>query len=573
MANTLKLPVGIDDFRKLRESHFYYVDKTRLIEQLLLNWSEVTFFTRPRRFGKTLNMSMLKSFFDIGTDEALFDGLYISGNKELCDEYMGKYPVIFLSLKGVEGLTYEEAFEAFVRIMGKEVNRVSFLADSDKLTQIEREQYKGLTIMKNGRLAFDKEKLISSLQLLSQLLYKHYGKKTVILIDEYDVPLDKAFQNGYYNEMVSLIRGLFGQALKTNEFLQFAVLTGCLRISKESIFTGLNNFKVMSITDSRFDEQFGFTDEEVRKLLSDYGMDSHFDEVKEWYDGYHFGRADVYCPWDVINHADHLRDDGDAKPQTYWINSSGNSLVRRLINRADSSTKDEIERLIAGEAIEKVIRQDLTYDEIENSIDNIWSVLFTTGYLTKVGEVKLADSESYAYKLIIPNKEVREVFVLQIQEWFKAVVANDNDTMKLLSKAILDKDETILARQLNIVMGRMISILDTKAPDDMKENFYHGLLLGLLRGSNPEWLIRSNRESGDGFSDILIKPENPDLGIVIEVKYAKEFKKLDAACDAAMAQIKEKRYDETLRDEGRCDILAYGIAFCRKRCRVAGERL
>lgn len=573
MANSLKLPVGIDDFRKLRESHFYYVDKTRLIEQLLLNWSEVTLFTRPRRFGKTLNMSMLKSFFDIGTDETLFDGLYISGNKELCDEYMGKYPVIFLSLKGVEGLTYEEAFEAFVRIMGKEVNRVSFLADSDKLTQIEREQYKGLTIMKNGRLAFDKEKLVSSLQLLSQLLYKHYGKKAVILIDEYDVPLDKAFQNGYYNEMVSLIRGLFGQALKTNEFLQFAVLTGCLRISKESIFTGLNNFKVMSITDSRFDEQFGFTDEEVRKLLSDYGMDSHFDEVKEWYDGYHFGRADVYCPWDVINHADHLRDDSDAKPQTYWINSSGNSLVRRLINRADSSTKDEIERLIAGEAIEKVIRQDLTYDEIENSIDNIWSVLFTTGYLTKVGEVKLADSESYAYKLVIPNKEVREVFVLQIQEWFKAVVANDNDTMKLLSKAILDKDETILARQLNIVMGRMISILDTKAPDDMKENFYHGLLLGLLRGSNPDWLIKSNRESGDGFSDILIKPENPDLGIVIEVKYAKEFKGLDAACDSAMAQIKEKRYDETLRDEGRCDILAYGIAFCRKRCRVVGEKL
>ncbi len=573
MASTMKLPVGIDDFRKLRESHFYYVDKTRLIEQLLLNWSEVTLFTRPRRFGKTLNMSMLKSFFDIGTDKALFDGLYISGNKELCDEYMGKYPVIFLSLKGVEGLTYEEAFEAFVRIMGKEVNRVSFLADSDKLTQIEREQYKGLTIMKNGRLAFDKEKLISSLQLLSQLLYKHYGKKVVILIDEYDVPLDKAFQNGYYNEMVSLIRGLFGQALKTNEFLQFAVLTGCLRISKESIFTGLNNFKVMSITDSRFDEQFGFTDEEVRKLLSDYGMDSHFDEVKEWYDGYHFGKADVYCPWDVINHADHLRDDSDAKPQTYWINSSGNSLVRRLINRADSSTKDEIERLIAGEAIEKVIRQDLTYDEIENSIDNIWSVLFTTGYLTKIGEVKLADSESYAYKLVIPNKEVREVFVLQIQEWFKAVVANDNDTMKLLSKAILDKDETILARQLNIVMGRMISILDTKAPDDMKENFYHGLLLGLLRGSNPDWLIKSNRESGDGFSDILIKPENPDLGIVIEVKYAKEFKGLDAACDAAMAQIKQKSYDETLRDEGRCDILAYGIAFCRKRCKVAGEKL
>ena len=551
MANTLKLPVGIDDFRKLRESHFYYVDKTRLIEQLLLNWSEVTLFTRPRRFGKTLNMSMFKSFFDIGTDKALFDGLYISGNKELCDEYMGKYPVIFLSLKGVEGSSFDDARYMITELIGKEAERFRFLERSETLSENDKDRYRAIISQCDGKYMMDAQLLVSSLQSLSQLLCTHYGKKTIILIDEYDVPLDKAFQNGYYKEMVSLIRGLFGQALKTNEFLQFAVLTGCLRISKESIFTGLNNFKVLSITDSRFDEQFGFTDCEVKKLLSDYGMDSHFDEIKEWYDGYHFGRADVYCPWDVINHVDHLRDDSKAKPQTYWINSSGNSLVRRLINRADSSTKDEI----------------------ENSIDNIWSVLFTTGYLTKIGEVKLPDSESYAYKLVIPNKEVREVFVLQIQEWFKAVVANDNDTMKLLSKAILDKDETILARQLNIVMGRMISILDTKAPDDMKENFYHGLLLGLLRGSNPDWLIKSNRESGDGFSDILIKPENPDLGIVIEVKYAKEFKGLDAACDAAMAQIKQKRYDETLRDEGRCDILAYGIAFCRKRCRVAGEKL
>ena len=573
MANTLKLPVGLDDFRKLRESHFYYVDKTRLIEQLLLNWSEVTLFTRPRRFGKTLNMSMLKSFFDIGTDKALFDGLYISGNKELCDEYMGKYPVIFLSLKGVEGSSFDNARYMITEIIGKEAERFRFLECSEALSENDKDRYRAIISQCDGKYMMDAQLLVSSLQSLSQLLCTHYGKKTIILIDEYDVPLDKAFQNGYYKEMVSLIRGLFGQALKTNEFLQFAVLTGCLRISKESIFTGLNNFKVMSIIDSRFDEQFGFTDSEVKKLLSDYGMDFHFDEVKEWYDGYHFGKADVYCPWDVINHVDHLRDDSDAKPQTYWINSSGNSLVRRLINRADSSTKDEIERLIAGEAIEKVIRLDLTYDEIDNTIDNIWSVLFTTGYLTKIGEVKLPDSESYAYRLVIPNKEVREVFVLQIQEWFKAVVANDNDTMKLLSKAILDKDETILARQLNIVMGRMISILDTKAPDDMKENFYHGLLLGLLRGSNPDWLIKSNRESGDGFSDILIKPENPDLGIVIEVKYAKEFKGLDAACDAAMAQIKEKKYDETLRDEGRCDILAYGIAFCRKRCRVAGEKL
>ena len=573
MASTLKLPVGIDDFRKLRESSFYYVDKTRLIEQLLLNWSEVTLFTRPRRFGKTLNMSMLKSFFEIGTDKSLFDGLYISGNKELCDEYMGKYPVIFLSFKGVEGLTYDEAFDAFVRVIGKEISRVSFLADSDKLTMLEREQYKGLTIIEDGNFVFSKDKLISSLQLLSQMLYKHYDQKVVILIDEYDVPLDKAFQNGYYKEMVSLIRGLFGQALKTNEFLQFAVLTGCLRVSKESIFTGLNNFEINSIVDIDHDEQFGFTDDEVIKLLSDYDRSERYPDVKEWYDGYHFGNADIYCPWDVINFAKKLVSDPSARPSAFWINSSGNDMVKRFVDKADQTTRDEIEKLVAGGFVEKQLRLDLTYDEVDNTIDNLWSVLFTTGYLTKIGEVKVPDSESYAYKLVIPNKEVREVFILQIQEWFKAVVVNDDDTMKLLSKAILDKDDKQIARQLNIVMSRMISILDTKAPDAMKENFYHGLLLGLLRGSNPGWLIKSNRESGDGFSDILIKPEDPDAGIVIEVKYAKEMKELDAACEAAMAQIKDKRYDESLRDEGRCDILAYGIAFCRKRCRVVGECL
>ena len=573
MASTLKLPVGIDDFRKLRESDFYYVDKTRLIEQLLLNWSEVTLFTRPRRFGKTLNMSMLKNFFEIGTDKSLFDGLYISGNKVLCDEHMGKYPVIFLSFKGVEGLTYDEAFDAFVRVIGKEISRVSFLADSDKLTMLEREQYKGLTIIEDGSFVFSKDKLISSLQLLSQLLYKHYGQKVVILIDEYDVPLDKAFQNGYYKEMVSLIRGLFGQALKTNEFLQFAVLTGCLRVSKESIFTGLNNFEINSIVDIDHDEQFGFTDDEVMKLLLDYDRSERYPDVKEWYDGYHFGNADIYCPWDVINFAKKLVSDPLARPSAFWINSSGNDMVKRFVDKADQTTRDEIEKLVAGGFVEKQLRLDLTYDEIDNTIDNLWSVLFTTGYLTKIGEVKLLDSESYAYRLVIPNKEVREVFILQIQEWFKAVVANENDTMKLLSRAILDKDEKQIARQLNIVMSRMISILDTKAPDDMKENFYHGLLLGLLRGSNPDWLIKSNRESGDGFSDILIEPEDPDAGIVIEVKYAKEMKELDAACETAMAQIRDKRYDETLRDEGRCDILAYGIAFCRKRCRVVGEKL
>ena len=573
MANNLKLPVGIDDFRKLRESDFYYVDKTRLIEQLLLNWSEVTLFTRPRRFGKTLNMSMLRSFFEIGTDKSLFDGLYISGNKALCDEHMGKYPVIFLSFKSVEGRSFDDARYMITELIGIEAERFSFLEDSEYLSENEKKRYKAIIALKDGANAMDEKALVSSLQILSQLLYKHFGQKTVILIDEYDVPLDKAFQNGYYKEMVSLIRGLFGKALKTNEFLQFAVLTGCLRVSKESIFTGLNNFEINSIVDIDHDEQFGFTDDEVMKLLSDYDRSERYPDVKEWYDGYHFGNADIYCPWDVINFVKKLVSDPSARPSAFWINSSGNDMVKRFVDKADQTTRDEIEKLVAGGFVEKQLRLDLTYDEIDNTIDNLWSVLFTTGYLTKIGEVKVPDSESYAYRLVIPNKEVREVFVLQIQEWFKAVVANENDTMKLLSKAIIDKDEQQIARQLNIVMSRMISILDTKAPDDMKENFYHGLLLGLLRGSNPDWLIKSNRESGDDFSDILIKPEDPDAGIIIEVKYAKEMKELDTACEAAMAQIKDKRYDEALRDEGRCDILAYGIAFCRKRCRVVGEKL
>ena len=565
MASTLKLPVGIENFEEIRKLGFYYIDKTRLIEQLLQGWGKVTLFTRPRRFGKTLNMSMLKSFFEIGTDKTLFEGLYISGNKALCDEHMGKYPVIFLSLKGVEGLEFASAKRMLCTIIDREIDRHYYLKTSDALTDEDRTLF---TKMLHGQ----EDNIEDSIRMLSQLLYKHYGQKVVILIDEYDVPLDKAFQNGYYKEMVSLIRGLFGQALKTNEFLQFAVLAGCLRVSKESIFTGLNNFEINSIVDIDHDEQFGFTDDEVMKLLLDYDRSERYPDAKEWYDGYHFGNADIYCPWDVINFAKKLVSDPSARPSAFWINSSGNDMVKRFVDKADQTTRDEIEKLVAGGFVEKQLRLDLTYDEIDNTIDNLWSVLFTTGYLTKIGEVKVPDSESYAYKLVIPNKEVREVFILQIQEWFKAVVANDDDTMKLLSKAILDKDDKQIARQLNIVMSRMISILDTKASDAMKENFYHGLLLGLLRGSNPDWLIKSNRESGDGFSDILIKPEDPDAGIVIEVKYAKEMKDLDAACEAAMAQIKDKRYDEALRDEGRCDILAYGIAFCRKRCRVVGEK-
>ena len=565
MSGNLKLPVGIDDFRKIRECGFYYVDKTKLVEQLMQNWGEVNLFTRPRRFGKTLNMSMLRSFFEIGTDKSLFDGLYISRNKELCDMHMGKYPVISITLKGIEGMTFEEARNMLKIILKNEARRHYYLKNSDRLTNDDKQQYEQI-------LLGTSENTADSLRLLSQLLFLHYDKKVVILIDEYDVPLDKAFQNGYYSEMTSLIRGILGQALKTNDYLQFAVLTGCLRISKESIFTGLNNFKVLSIADARFDEQFGFTDSEVRDILEEYGVSDKISEVKDWYDGYRFGKADVYCPWDVINYVDHLQADPNARPQAYWINSSGNGLVRRLINIADESTKDEIERLIAGETIEKAIRLELTYDEIDNSIDNIWSVLFTTGYLTNAGEIELPGGGGYGYRLVIPNKEVRQVFVSQIQEWFRQTVTYDDGSVQDLCEAFMAGDTDKIQSNLNMILIKTISVLDTKARDDQKENFYHGLLLGLLR-SKPDWRIKSNRESGDGFSDISIEPTIPEKGIVVEVKYSNTISGLDDACGKAMKQIRDRRYDEALREDGRDDIIAYGIAFCRKRCKVVCEKI
>ena len=463
MNDTLKLPVGIDDFKKIREAGFYYVDKTKLIEQLLQSWGEVTLFTRPRRFGKTLNMSMLKSFFEIGAEKSLFQGLYISEKEKLCAEYMGKYPVIFLSLKGVEGLHFADAQKMLMTIINNEVRRHYYLKTSDKLTVEDRKQFEKMLLNEDVNL-------VDSLRLLSQLLYLHYDQKVVILIDEYDVPLDKAFKNGYYQEMVSLIRGLFGQALKTNEFLQFAVLTGCLRVSKESIFTGLNNFEINSIVDIEHEEGFGFTDAEVMQMLKYYHCTNRYSDIKEWYDGYHFGNADIYCPWDVINFVKKLLTDSNAKPSAFWINSSGNDLVKLFVDKADQSTKDEIERLVAGESVTKRIRLDLTYDEIENSIDNVWSVLFTTGYLTNIG-----NPESGVYELVIPNREVHEVFVLQIQEWFQRSVAKE-ESMPEFSKAILEADAEGLQKQLNVIMSRMISVLDTKAREEQKENFYHGLL-------------------------------------------------------------------------------------------------
>ena len=550
----LKLPVGIDNFEKIRRNNFYYIDKTRLVEQALHNWSEVTLFTRPRRFGKTLGMSMLRSFFEIGTDKSLFDGLYISQNKSLCDEHMGKYPVIFLTLKGVEGLTFAKAKSMLSEIIKDEADRHYVLNSSEALTSVDREAFMKI-------LTGNEENIENSLKTLSRLLYKHYGKKVVILIDEYDVPLDKAYQNGYYHEMVSLIRGLFGQALKTNDYLQFAILTGCLRISKESIFTGLNNFKVLSIMDTRFDEQFGFTDSEVEKLLAAYNLDSHFTEIKEWYDGYHFGNADVYCPWDVINYVDLLRFEPTAKPQDFWSNSSGNALVRSFIDKADVQTKDEIERLIAGEYIEKEISQELTYDEIDKSIANLWSVLFTTGYLTKQGV-----TDDGRVRLSIPNHEIKNLFIKKIREWFSDTTANDGKTLEQFCNAFVHKDTEKIEELFGDYLWNTISIRDTAVAKDKKENFYHGILLGLL-GYKASWLIKSNTESGTGYSDILVEVPKNRTGIVIELKYA-ENGDMDAACDEALKQIEEKSYVDKLKQDGMRNFIKYGIACFKKDCKV-----
>lgn len=567
MRKNLMLPVGIESFEEIRKNEFYYIDKTKLIEQLLQGWGKVNLFTRPRRFGKTLNMSMLKSFFEIGTDSSLFDGLYISQKEELCGTHMGKYPVIFLSLKGVDGLTFEDAKDNLIQVVGNEAERFSFLQNSENLSEIEKEQYQGFTIIRNGKYWIDSGLLVSSLRVLSKLLFQHYHQKVIILIDESDVPLDKAFQHGYYREMVALLPGLFGQALKTNDYLQFAVLTGCLRVSKESIFTGLNNFKVFSVDNIRYDEEFGFTDDEVQKILASYSLQEHFSEVKDWYNGYHFGNADIYCPWDVINYLDDLVADSNVSPRAYWINSSGNDLVKRFVDKADQTTKNEIEQLIAGEIVEKRIRLDLTYDEIDNSIDNVWSVLFTTGYLTQVGR-----PESGVFKLIIPNREVREVFVYQIRQWFDQSVAKDADMVNELYHGLTCGKAEELQKQLTQILGQTISILDTRARDEDKENFCHGMLLGLLRNYR-NWSVKSNVESGDGFADVIIKPEDPDAGIIIELKYARTFKELDQACERAVTQIRDRRYDEALREDGRNNILAYGIAFCKKRCKVVVEKM
>lgn len=559
MAGLKKLPIGIENFEEMRREDFYYVDKSHVIEQLLTQWGKVNLFTRPRRFGKSLNMSMLQSFFEIGKDKTLFDGLRISDNQELCEKYQGKFPVVSVSLKGINGATYEEARRFLIKIINEEARRLSVLSDSTELDETDHEL---LTQLKKKEMTNDS--LVYSIRELTELLEKHYGSKVIVLIDEYDVPLAKANENGYYDEMVLLIRNLFENALKTNSSLKFAVLTGCLRIAKESIFTGLNNFKVYSITDKSFDETFGFTDAEVKELLRYYGQEKYYETVKEWYDGYRFGNVDVYCPWDVINFcSDHLADPG-LEPKNYWANTSGNSVISHFIDsvgKPQKLTRMELEQLVNGGIVQKEINSELTYKELYSSIDNLWSTLFMTGYLTQRGE-----SSGNRYNLVIPNREIRNIITNHILKMFKENVKDDGKTVSDLCDALLNQNPEKVELIFTEYMKKTISIRDTFAQKPTKENFYHGLLLGIL-GFKENWSVMSNRESGDGFGDILIRIEDEDVGIVIEVKYADDGN-LQGECEKALQQIIDIRYTEALEQEGIHTIIKYGIACYRKKCKV-----
>lgn len=554
-----KLPIGIENFEDMIKENYYYVDKTGLIKQLLNEHGLVNLFTRPRRFGKSLNMSMLKYFFEIGNDQAIFEGLEISKDKELCDQYQGKFPVISVSLKGAKAGNYEDAKAMMKYIMAAESRRLYDRMSGDKLSEKQKEQMKSLMSdnMKDTEL-------MTALWILSFILKEYYGKKVIILIDEYDVPLDKAFENNYYNEMIILLRNMLEQSLKTNDNLYMAVLTGCLRIARESIFTGLNNFNIFSITDQYFDEYFGFTDKEVKEILQYYKVPEAFEQTKKWYDGYRFGNTDIYCPWDVINHCRALKVEPDATPQPYWINTSGNYIVKRFIEKANQQTRREIEQLIEGKAIQKEIRLELTYNELDSTIENLWSVLFATGYLTQQGK-----PQGRTYSLIIPNESIRQIFIEQIQEWFKETTRKDENRLKDFCKAFEEGNAEAIEEQFNNYLMKTISIRDTFTTK--KENFYHGVLLGLL-SYDPDWYITSNQESGDGYSDIMIEAEQARIGIIIEVKYAENIKTLDKACQKALKQIKEKNYDQKLEEEGYETILNYGIACYKKRCKVLVDK-
>ena len=555
-----KLPIGIENFEEFSKENFYYVDKTMFIAELLNNWGKVNLFTRPRRFGKSLNISMLKCFFEINCEKALFDGMDILQEKELCKQYMGKFPVISISLKGVNGLSYQQAYAALRRLIGNEALRFYYLSDSPELLPDEKKTYQALIHVEDGKFTMDDEMLVDSLRTLSQLLSKHFSQKVILLIDEYDVPLDKAFQAGYYDEMIVLIRNLFSNALKTNDFLQFAVLTGCLRVSKESIFTGLNNLKVHTITDVRYDQYFGFTEEEVSEMLAFYGLESYQDIIRDWYDGYRFGKVSLYCPWDVLNYCDELLADEEAEPENYWANTSENDMVRRFIDKADKNTKNEIEQLVNGGTIVKSIKQELTYKDMDDSIENVWSILLATGYLTQRGRFF-----NRQFELAIPNKEVRELFIDLVKDWFKETTRADWSRIEKFCMAFPKGDVTRIGEMLHDYLWDSISVRDTAVRKNRKENFYHGMLLGLLQ-SQGNWLVQSNAELGEGYSDISICTSEK-IGIIIELKYAEDGN-LEKGCEEALKQIEEKKYAAGLKWKGMKNIIKYGIAFCEKECMV-----
>ncbi len=562
MVMKAKLPMGIENFRRLRTEGFYYVDKTGLIKDFLENLAYVNLFTRPRRFGKTLNMSMLKYFFEIGSERRLFDGLEISKENDLCEEYMAKFPVISITLKGASGGTFQEAKGMLRRIIGNEAMRYQLLMQSDRLTQIERGQYEALVnIDKTGAFTMSDDLLEDSLLVLSKLLQKHYGKGVVMLIDEYDVPLEKAYQSGYYGSMMELVRGLFGNAFKTNDSLEFAVLTGCLRVSKESIFTGLNNFSVYTIKDVQYNEAFGFTDEEVREMLQYYGFMEKYHAIKEWYDGYRFGNLAIYCPWDVVCYCHALKMQPSAEPQNYWVNTSSNDIIRSFLGRANATTRNEIEMLMNGGSIKKMVHQELTYRDFGSGQDNLWSILFTTGYLTQ--RCTLAGDLT---ELVIPNREIRWIFTWQIHKWFGEETVRNTGRLEKFCRAFQENDAMAIENGFNDYLGDMISIRDTGAPKEMKENFYHGILLGIL-GNRNDWIVRSNAESGEGYSDISIEIRQKRIGIVIELKYARDAA-FEWGCREALKQIRDKKYKDSLLKNGMETIYQYGIACYRKQCRV-----
>ena len=553
MNQTLKLPVGIENFEDIRKLGFYYIDKTKLIEQLLQNWGKVNLFTRPRRFGKTLNMSMLRTFFEIGMDKSLFEGLYISKNKELCDEYMGKYPVIFLSLKGIDGLTFEEAIIRITTIIKNEARRHHYLKNSDKLIEEEIKQFQSLL---DGKA----DDITDSIRLLSELLCKHYGKKTIILIDEYDVPLDKAFQKGYYDEMVRFIRSLFESALKTNSALEFSVITGCLRISKESIFTGLNNLAVNSILSNKYSESFGFVQYEVDELMEYYNIEEKSQLMKKWYDGYLFGKSEVYNPWSVLNQVKEWSEDKDISAIPWWTNTSSNNIIRTLVSQADNETKDIIENLIHGGSVETVLKETVTYGDLTENNENIWSFLFFTGYLkikeiVKTGEVI---GEPTIYSLVIPNLEIKSCYtdiIIQYFEIYKKAINKDN-----LYKALLGRNAQDFAEQITDLLRKTISYYDST------ESFYHGLISGLLSG-NVYYKVESNRETGDGRSDLaLYQQDVAQNAVILEFKVCGKNETADEAAKRALKQINDRDYASKAREDGYKNIIKYGVAFKGKMC-------